>query len=291
MYNFTGELDGEKQRYVPRMPYRSHRQRRWRRIPTAPLSRGPRRAYLLESAGSSRASRLRYPTSIQDGFTYMPEASFPVTFQEGVAHHVHPIVRDQQCAVPLPAAGALEIDSRHREVQGRFPQHRRLIYAFMWTAIGCKKGTKYGLVSGPTTGPSTSKPPTGPCAGQDDYTPPSPAPRTSTATGPIAAPTRRSTSAGQGGVPVRLHIPGHANERRREFRRHLGGDVGWRLERALTSSQVTSLGQLLAWIWDTHTRVPRRIATPGDLRGLTSFHLGFATRLRQVRPGRPENMV
>ena len=37
-----------------------------------------------------------YPTSIQDGFTYMPEAGFPVTFQEGVCSisnlpHTQPI--------------------------------------------------------------------------------------------------------------------------------------------------------------------------------------------------------
>lgn len=47
-------------------------------------------------------------------------------------------------------------------------------------------------------------------------------------------------------------------------------------ERALTSSQVTALGQLLAWIWDTHPHVPRRIATPGDLRGLAWHRLGCA---------------
>lgn len=47
-------------------------------------------------------------------------------------------------------------------------------------------------------------------------------------------------------------------------------------ERALTSSQVTALGQLLAWIWDTHPSVPRRIATPGDLRGLAWHRLGCA---------------
>lgn len=47
-------------------------------------------------------------------------------------------------------------------------------------------------------------------------------------------------------------------------------------ERALTGSQVTALGQLLAWIWDTHPHVPRRIATPGDLRGLAWHRLGCA---------------
>lgn len=47
-------------------------------------------------------------------------------------------------------------------------------------------------------------------------------------------------------------------------------------ERALTGSQVTALSQLLAWIWDTHPSVPRRIATPGDLTGLAWHRLGCA---------------
>ena len=61
-------------------------------------------------------------------------------------------------------------------------------------------------------------------------------------------------------------------------------------ERALTSSQVTALGQLLAWIWDTHPSVPRRIAAPGDLRG-SPAPARLRRRLRSFRPERQENLV
>lgn len=81
-----------------------------------------------------------YPSLIQDGFTYMPEAGFPVTFQEGVCSitctPLSGINNAQfQCQ---PPPGPIEIDSlstekfraRFRGGGGNVP------YAFMWTAIG-----------------------------------------------------------------------------------------------------------------------------------------------------------
>ena len=81
-----------------------------------------------------------YPTSIGQGFTFMPEAGFPVTFQEGVCSITcTPLsgIKSAQYECQTPP-GPLEIDSLSVEkFRARFRgEGANVVYAFMWTAIG-----------------------------------------------------------------------------------------------------------------------------------------------------------